>query len=185
MLKPLKFALLIAFIAGSAQAGFPPSLTGTDLASGQPVKLEIAATPRATVIAFLSAACPCSSSHETSLEALRTQYESQGFRFIGIHSNQDESAASTTAHFKNSPVKFPIIGDESAKLADSVAAFKTPHVFVISPKGEILYQGGVDDSHEASAAKKHFLADAIAAIAAGKRPEIPEARTLGCLISRH
>lgn len=176
--------LVAAFAATSVFADLPATISGSDLVTGQAVKLEVGAAPRATVIAFVSAVCPCSGSHETVLENLRRKYEGQGFRFIGIHSNQDEPAAASADHFRASPMKFPILADSGAKIADAFGALKTPHTFVVNPKGEILYQGGVDDSHLAAESKKHFLADALAAIAAGRRPEVAQARTLGCVISR-
>lgn len=176
--------LVAALAAASVFADLPTTIAGSDLVTGKPVKLEIAAAPRATVIAFVSAVCPCSGSHETELERLRAKYETEGFRFIGIHSNQDEAAGASADHFRASPMKFPIVADAGAKIADAFGALKTPHTFVINPKGEILYQGGVDDSHLAAESKKHYLADALDAIAAGRRPEVAQTRTLGCVISR-
>ena len=177
--------LVAALAAVSVFADVPATISGSDLVTGKNVKIEISVAPRATVIAFVSAVCPCSGSHETELESLRAKYESQGFRFVGIHANQDEPAAASAAHFRASPMKFPILADSGAKIADAFGALKTPHTFVLNPKGEILYQGGVDDSHLASESKKHYLADALAAIAVGRRPEVAQARTLGCVISRN
>ncbi|MBS1960657.1 MAG: redoxin family protein [Bdellovibrionales bacterium] len=177
-------AVSVALSAFSARADFPATIAGTDVVGGKPASVSISSALRATVVAFLSAVCPCSGSHEAELESLRAKYEAEGFRFIGVHANQDEAPAPTAAHFKSSPIRFPIVEDAGAKLADAVGALKTPHVYVVKPDGEILYQGGVDDSHQASAAQKHFLADALAAIASGRRPDVAQARTLGCVISR-
>lgn len=186
-LKARAFGMFLFAIFAStlvARAALPPKIEAEDLASGKTVRAEIASAPRGTVVAFLSAKCPCSASHEITLETLRAKYEPLGFRFVGVHSNQDETRELAIAHFRGSSLKLPIVTDPGARLADAFGALKTPHVFVVSPRGELLFQGGVDDSHQSAEARRHFLADALDAIHAGRRPETPQARTLGCLISR-
>ena len=87
-------------------------------------------------------------------------------------------------HFGKSSLPFPVVRDEGFRLADRWGALKTPHVFVVDGRGEILFQGGVDDSKRPSSAKSHYLADALTAIQAGRMPEAREVRTLGCVIKR-
>ncbi len=137
---------------------------------------------QATALVFLSARCPCSNSHEASLQKLSEKFGS--VNFIGIHSNLDEKWDETSQHFNQSPIRFPVIQDHQSELAKTFGAFKTPHVFLISNQGKILYQGGVDDSHQASQAKKHYFSDALTAVVKGQEPEIYQTRTLGCTIRR-
>lgn len=139
---------------------------------------------KATVIVFLSAKCPCSNSHEPTLKALAGKYQNQGFRFLAIHSNLDEDLAFSTRHFSETPLPFPVLQDTNSHWANTLGAFKTPHAYLISPQGEILFQGGIDDCHLAQEAKKHFLADAIEAVHQGKQPLVKQARALGCVIAR-
>jgi len=180
----LGWSPILSLVALSANADIPSKIEGTDRLSSTSSKYEFTTASRATVVAFISANCPCSASHEAALEALHRKYEPLGFKFIGVHSNQDEPAAKAAEHFRASPIRFQILSDSDAKYADIFGALKTPHVFVVSPNGEILYQGGVDDSHTAAEAKNHPLADALAKIAGGEKPEISRTRTLGCVISR-
>ena len=158
-------------------------LNGMDLVKDQVIQVNLTeATSEATVLVFLSARCPCSNSHEGTLEDLSKRFPT--VRFVGIHSNSDEPANEAQSHFKNSPIHFPMVQDKNSKIAEAFGAFKTPHVFVISKSAKILYQGGVDDSHQASQAGRHYLADALTAIREGKEPEVNQARTLGCAIER-
>ena len=143
-----------------------------------------ASTTKATVVVFLSAQCPCSASHEPVLKALAEKYEGRGFRFLGVHSNLDEDAARSEKHFTEASLPFPVLQDPDARWANTLGALKTPHVFLISAKGEILFQGGVDDSHIAQVSKKHFLAEALEAVEQGKLPPVKQARALGCVIAR-
>ncbi|MBC7386965.1 MAG: redoxin family protein [Cryobacterium sp.] len=172
-------------------AGIPPSLSGADIGQKSEesslVKKDLK-DAKATVVVFLSAKCPCSASHESSLRSLATEYGAKGFQFIGIHSNRDETAEFAKAHFQSLHLPFPVIEDgqanETPPLATAYGALKTPHAFVVSPSGEILYSGGVDDSKDATRATKLFLKDALIAVATGKKPEVTESRTLGCVIQR-
>jgi hypothetical protein len=169
--RVLFFILLWAGLSSVALASPAPVFAGPDVVNGKAVELSPSQAKKATVVVFLSASCPCSASPA-------------GVQFVAVHSNSDESADLARIHFKASELPFPIIQDEGAKIATGLKAFKTPHVFVFDPRGEILFQGGVDDSHIAATAKKHYLREALVAIGEGKRPPVSEVRTLGCIIKR-
>ena len=175
------FTLLFVVFWGGNSLALPTQIEGKDLVTDTVISTSIAKAKKGTVVLFLSARCPCSSSHENHLQDLAKRFSD--FQFIGVHSNTDEPESEAVQHFKNK-FSFPIIQDNGAKLADSFKALKTPHVFVLGPKGELLFAGGASDSHVAPEAKKHFLEDALKDIEAGQKPRLAEARTLGCAISR-
>jgi peroxiredoxin len=133
---------------------------------------------------FLSIRCPCSASHQSTLESLSKEFSSKGFRFIGVHSNADEEIDLAKDYFKKSGLTFPVIQDDHTQIADTWGAFKTPHAFVLDSEGEILFKGGVDNSHIAKAADKHYLRDALVLLVEGKKPAQKEVRVLGCEIRR-
>ena len=187
MRPSVSFVISILFLAGlsvAAEASPTPVFAGPDLVSGKSVELSPAQAKKATVVVFLSASCPCSASHESRLKELASEFSPAGVQFVAVHSNSDESVDLARDHFKSSELPFPVIQDDGAKIAIGLKAFKTPHVFVFDPQGDILFQGGVDDSHIAATAKKQYLREALVAINEGKRPPISEVRTLGCIIKR-
>jgi alkyl hydroperoxide reductase subunit AhpC len=177
---------LLSCIASTpkAQASVPQEIAGLDLVSKKSVSIPLTTSGKNTVLVFLSAVCPCSASHEPVLKKLSEEFGSANFRFIGIHSNSDEDIWVAQEHFRKAGISFPVIQDAGAKLADAFGALKTPHVFVLGTKGDVLYQGGVDDSSDAARAKKPYLRDALASIQAGKAPSVRETRSLGCAIKR-
>lgn len=138
---------------------------------------------KAAVVMFLSATCPCSASHEKALRDLSEKYSKEGFEFIAVHSNQNETQELAKLHFKSAGLPFPIVEDRGAKIADELKALKTPHVFVIQ-NNQIVYQGGVDDSNVASEAKTHYLADALQELKENKPITVAKSRSLGCQIKR-
>lgn len=161
----------------------PNTIAGLDLIQGSQLSYDLSKSEN-TVLVFLSAKCPCSNSHIPKLKELEREFKKDGFAFLGIHSNSNEDVKISTEYFKNLKLPFPVIQDSDAKIADQFKAFKTPHVFVLNKKNEILFQGGVDDSKDAARAKKNFLELALLKIRNKETPPVKEARVLGCEIKR-
>lgn len=160
-------------------------VSGIDLRNDQPLKLNLTDAEKATVVLFLSSKCPCSISHLPTINLIARNYIDKGYKFIAFHSNVNEDVESSKAFFKAAKLEFPIIRDSKAEIADAFKAFKTPHVFVLNPKGEVVFQGGVDNSKVAEKASRFYLQEALEAIQDGKLPKEKEVRVLGCEIKRH
>lgn len=173
---------LIVSVLGSAPSAFAYQFKANDVVTEKPVSFPNAKA-KGTVVVFISAKCPCSASHEAILNELAKEYSKDGFEFIGVHANQDESKVLASSHFKNSNLSFPVVNDAGAKIANAMKALKTPHVFIIQ-KDKIVYEGGVDDSADAAQAEKHFLKDALQELKADKPVTLAKARALGCVIKR-
>ena len=134
------------------------------------------------VVVFLSSLCPCSASHEKSLSRLSAKFPQ--FKFLAVHSDQDESPTEVSTYFKQAALPFPVVRDGKARLANYFGALKTPHVFVLSLQGKTLYRGAVDNSHDASRASRFYLSEALSALVAKNEPNPYETKPLGCAISR-
>jgi hypothetical protein len=176
----LVFVLISGAFLPQARAA-SDRIEATDLISGDKVSFAIH-SPKEKVIVFLSAVCPCSASHEKILEQLHQDFPE--VQFVGIHSNADENDKITKEHFAKAGLTFPVIQDVKSNWANLLGALKTPHAFVVNTKGEIVYKGGVSDSHDAKNARKFFLRDALNDLKKGEGPKVAEARTLGCVIAR-
>lgn len=174
------FWLSLGSLCSTLAFGAPFSLKGRDLMSSQ--TLEMTARSRGLVLVFLSSTCPCSDSHVEELAKLSKDFPD--LSFYAVHSNQDEPTAAAKLYFEGKKLPFPVIQDDHAVLADRYKAFKTPHVFVLDPKGEILYRGGVSDSAHFARAHTNYLREALLDIQNQRTVKTPEGRTLGCMISR-
>jgi hypothetical protein len=156
--------------------------TGTDLYQNKSITFP-KKSAKATVVVFLSAKCPCSASHEQVIKNLSEKYSNDGFEFVAVHSNQNESGEIAKTHFKDIGFKFPILKDQGAKIANGLKALKTPHAFIIQ-NDQIVYEGGVDDSNDAAEAKVPYLANALAELKENKPITLAKTRALGCQIKR-
>jgi len=134
------------------------------------------------VFYFLSATCPCSKGTFEYLNELQKKYPN--FQFMGFHSSKLVSSNVAQNYFSHFDINFPILLDKKLKYANKFEALKTPHVFVLGEKGEVLYHGGVTNSRFFKNAKKFYLENALQEIASGKVPSKQYARALGCYIQR-
>ncbi|MBC7466328.1 MAG: redoxin domain-containing protein [Bdellovibrio sp.] len=177
------FSLNLSAATGSPSMTVPAEVKGENLVTAVAQSVTIKEIKeKGTVIVFMSAKCPCSNSHMPVVKKLSEQHND--FQFVVVHSNSDEPIKESSDYFKKANLPFTVIQDDEAKIADQFKAFKTPHAFVISPKGKILYQGGVTDSSNAEASSKNFLAEALNQISENKPVLVAEGRTLGCVILR-
>lgn len=176
--------LLICANNASAEAWrLPSSFDGESLLSGHKIQVSLADdNHKGLVIIFMSTKCPCSNSHVDLVKKLATRHKD--FRFLVVHSNSDETKTEALTYFKifSSPIE--VLRDEKAKIADALRANKTPHAFVLNPKGEVIYRGGVTNSSHAASADRQFLAEVLQDLSEGKNPRISQGRALGCVISR-
>lgn len=184
-MKFLFVGAVLAFASPSfANLDLGKFIQGTDLVSGKKEKIEFSKGEKGTVVVFLSAKCPCSKSHEAPLKELQTEYSKAGFQFVAINSNANEGEAESKKHFQAAGLGMSVLRDAKAEIADRFGALKTPHVFVVSADSKLIYQGGIDDSSDASEAKKHYLKDVLISLKSGQEPKLKEARALGCQIRR-
>lgn len=167
--------LLVSSISFSAP---PKSISGLEIKSNS--NTTYALDKKYNVVLFLSSQCPCSMGHFDHLNTLAKNHEHM--RFVGILSNEYETRDSAVKVFANA--SFPVVIDGEAKMADAFEAVKTPQVFVMDDRGEILFSGGVSDSSSFENAKQRYLETALDALAKNEKPKIREARALGCHITR-
>jgi len=84
---------------------------------------------------------------------------------------------------KNYEMPFPILMDESGTVGRSYAAKTTPHMFVISSKGEVMYNGAIDDNRSPTAmGKVNYVTSALHAVLSGEKVAEPTTRPYGCSV---
>jgi hypothetical protein len=184
---PFTLALLLSSILGLCSShafAMPTTLSGINVVTQKPETLKLDANPTTQnlVVIFLSAKCPCSNSHIDAIKALAKDFPAT--QFVAVHSNFDEDQATTEAYFKKVNLPFSVIQDVKGQYANQFHALKTPHAFVLNQKGDVLYQGGVSDSHEFKKSKHQYLREALNDLKKGQAVQTTQGRTLGCVITR-
>ncbi len=80
-------------------------------------------------------------------------------------------------------MSYPVLLDESGAVGRSYGAKTTPHMFVIDPKGVLVYAGGLDDSPMGRGGSGTNYVDAcVADLDGGKPVGTAEAKAYGCSV---
>lgn len=76
--------------------------------------------------------------------------------------------------------------DSDGKVGKAYGARTTPHMFVIDPKGNLIYMGGIDDkatpNPEDIKTAKNYVIAALEESMAGKEVSVPTSRPYGCSV---
>lgn len=144
--------------------------------------IQLAKTNMPTVVIFLSKDCPCSQGNLDYLNQLSLEFKN--IHFIGIHSKKKSTAKEINAYLQDKNLNFDIYNDHDLKIADQFKALKTPHAFIVSTEGVVIYNGGITNTTFSKNAKEFYLKDALLDVQNHKLPSKAETRTLGCFIER-
>jgi peroxiredoxin len=175
-----------AFVAGDTAADF--RLKNVD---GKMLSLADIKEAKGFIVVFTCNHCPYAIKYEQRIIELDKKFKPLGFPVIAINPNDsakvpDDSYENMQKRAQEKGYTFPYLYDQSQQVAKAYGALKTPHVYLLSKeKGKLVvkYVGAIDNNYEdASKADRHFVAEAIAEIQAGKNVTITGTRAIGCSI---
>lgn len=179
----LVFSAAVAFAAQSV-----PEFSFVDTAGQTHTRAEWSGK-HAIVLLFLTTDCPLSNNYVPELNRLNSAYASRGIAFYGIQGDATVSIEDVRKHVQDFAYTFPYLLDPNETLDAFTGAATTPEAAVLSPTGQLLYLGRIDNRLEDFGKQRvqiteFDLRDALDAILAGK--PVPRARTraLGCAITR-
>ena len=133
------------------------------------------------------AGCPIVAVNLPKIAALRARFAAQGIRFL-LYNSAGETRDEIRAWAKEFDVDLPILHDTDQLLLNELGVDRSGVATLIDTKRRrVVFQGAVDDQsdyeHQRPAATRHYLADAIAALVAGRPVAVPVADSLGCLMT--
>lgn len=80
-----------------------------------------------------------------------------------------------------------LLMDSAGTVGRAYGAVVTPHMFVVDPKGELVYTGAISDNPTLSAkearASRNYVRAALEDLAAGRKVATPSTRPFGCTIA--
>jgi hypothetical protein len=151
--------------------------------------LAAPAGTKAIVFLFTSTDCPISNRYAPEVRRVVSTYASQGVVFRLVYPNPAEQAPAIREHiaaFGYGDAMLPL-RDPTLALVKYVKATVTPEAAVVVGN-RVVYVGRIDDRYvdlglERPAPTTHDLADAIAAILAGRPVAHPTTQAVGCFIA--
>ena len=143
----------VASIANAAPAiGKPaPSFRATDVA-GKPVSLADF-KGKYVVLEWNNPGCPFVQKHYDSgnMQALQKRFGAEDVAWLSINSTNESSSdymppAKLAAWFKQqNAAPAAVLMDAKGEVGRAFGARVTPHMYVIDPKGTLVYAGAIDD----------------------------------------
>lgn len=163
-----------------------PDFTLPPAAGGAPVALkELLGRSKAVVVIFDATKCPYAKGYKERVASMGKEYAAKGVTFVTINSNKTEPSAEVAEDAKAHGFAFPVLKDDGNKVADLYGAQKTPEVYVLDPKGTLLYRGRIDETHDdPKNVKSPDLRNALESILGGKPVPAAETKAFGCSIKR-
>lgn len=193
-------AALLSLAMGTGQAdaakpevGAPaPAFAGTT-ATGATVSLE-QYRGRTVVLEWTNHECPYVRKHygAHNMQALQAQAAEAGIVWLSVISSapgaqgylDGPDALRVAAERGARPTA--IVLDPEGRIGKLYAARTTPHMYIVSPDGTLVYKGGIDDIATADPADietaTNYVKVALTELAAGKPVSQPSTRPYGCSV---
>jgi len=190
----LAAALLpISLGAQAVKVGAPaPAFTGTD-SNG---KTESLADYRGryVVLEWHNNGCPYTRKHYTSgnMQSLQKEWTARGVAWFTVISSAPGEQGYVTASQENAylaqmhAAPTAALLDPQGKIARLYSARTTPQMIVINPKGDVIYDGAIDDRPTPDPADvkgaNNYVTDALTAAMAGRPVDPSFTRPYGCSV---
>ena len=166
------------------------TLTGTD---GQPHTLSEYAG-KYVVLEWLNHDCPFVRKHYGSgnMQKLQKKWTGQGVVWLSINSSAPgkqgnyppEEANELTKQKGAAPTA--VLLDPDGAVGRAYGARTTPHMFIVDPKGELIYAGGIDDKPSTDPADvgtaRNHVDQALTEALAGKPVTVATSPPYGCSV---
>ncbi len=143
--------------------------------------------PKAVALVFVLSDCPVANSYMPEYSRLHKDFAGRGIPVVLLYVDPELDQAAVAKHAREHELKCPAITDRDQQWVQLAGATVTPEAAVISPTGEVLYRGRIDDRYPAPGQRraqptKHELRDALDDILAGRQVRQPRTEAVGCLI---
>jgi peroxiredoxin len=172
-----------------------PAFTLPDVENKTLRSLEDFAGSRALLVVFLCAHCPYVLHVAPALAQIARDYAHTSLAIIGITSNDTvqypQDASAPTARFAaEQGLSFPILFDETQRVAQAYSAACTPDFFLFNEQRALAYRGQIDESRPMRGPDRPGkgvcdgadLRAAIDAVLAGRPAPEPQKASIGCNI---
>jgi peroxiredoxin len=186
-------ALLLALPLLGARVGeLAPNFIGTD-SNGKVHKLTDY-RGKVVVLEWHNQGCPYTKKHYESgnMQKLQKEWTAKGVIWFTVISSAPGTQGYVTAAEENQYLKkmnaapTAVLLDPTGVLGHQYEAKTTPHMYVINPKGLLVYEGAIDDKSTSDPADipgaTNFVQAALQQVTAGQTVSTPATRPYGCSV---
>jgi peroxiredoxin len=137
------------------------------------------------VLEWSNPSCPYTRRHyeNGAMPTLQREWTARGVVWLSMSTTARLERAAAFARSKQAAAT-SVLDDTEAETARAYGAKTTPHMFVIDPKGVLIYKGALDNRPEPatmeSGGSRNFVSDALTQAMAGRSVETPVTTPYGC-----
>lgn len=140
------------------------------------------------VFVFLSTTCPISNTSLQELNRIQLAIP-RGVELYGVLSDPNTTRQNASKHFREYQTTFPVLFDGSQLLREALQPTHVPEAFVLSPAGEIVYRGAIDNAYAALGRRRakvdqHYLEEAIKSVSSGRKVLVSQVQPIGCVMPK-
>ncbi len=151
---------------------------------GKAHRLSELRTRKGVVIAMTSTTCPVSKRYAPSLARLEKELAQQNVALLLVNPFASDKPEDIAAFMKEQGLTAPYVHDSDKSFAAALHARSTTEVLLLDSTRTLLYRGALDDqyglNYNLDAPRVSYLREAVAALLAGKQPEIAATDAPGC-----
>ena len=138
------------------------------------------------VLEWFNYECPFVRYHyekaKTMIE-LPDKYKDRGVVWLAINSTKHLTTEGNKEFAEKFKLGYPILDDRSGKVGHLYGARTTPHMFIIDAKGNIAYNGAIDNSPMGKEENViNYVDKALAELTAGKEVSTANTKPYGCSV---
>ncbi len=156
---------------------------------GKMFSLADKADAKGFIVVFTCNHCPFSKMYENRIEALDMLFSSKGYPVVAINPTDpvaypDDTYEKMVTLAREHTYTFPYLDDSTQVITRWYGATNTPHAFVLNKEnGKLVvrYVGAIDDNaQDEMKVTKHYVAEAVNSLLAGKPVATPKTKAIGC-----
>lgn len=182
--------LAVPVLAGVGPGDTAPDFELTDTAGTAHSLAALLKEGRIVVLEWFNPDCPFIKKHHLAhrtMDATYAEFADKNVVWLGINSGAEgKQGAGLERNLKaveEYAISFPILLDPDGAVGRAYGAKTTPHLFIVTPDGTVAYAGAIDDDNSpGKLGANNYVAAALKALTAGKKPEITETKAYGCSV---
>ena len=141
------------------------------------------------VLEWLNFECPFVKYHygkpQTMLK-LANKYKRKNVVWLAVNSTSHTTPEANKGFAEKQKLPYPILDDRPGRVGRAYGAKTTPHMYIISPRGRIVYDGGIDNSPNgrtpAGQELTNYVDKALTELTARKAVSTAKTKPYGCSV---
>jgi peroxiredoxin len=154
---------------------------------GKPIKLSDY-HGKTVVLEWMNAECPFSMYHyatKPTMVELAAKYKDKNVVWLTINSTSHTTPQANLSFAKQHKIQSAILDDRSGKVGKAYGAKTTPHIFIVNARGNIVYDGAIDNAPVGKVEGDEYINyvdKALSEITGGKAVSISKTKPYGCSV---